>query len=98
VMGSGQKILTRVCWVKFLLLGSGRVASAIFGWVWIWKISPKQSSFSTFCPLGKKNVIIRVKKYPGQSRVGLLCGSKVCPGRVGSGPISSTNPKNGNNF
>jgi len=44
-------------------------------WVWVWKMSPKNPKFFNFFPfvLGQKNI---------------YWGSKVCLGRVGSGPIS----------
>jgi len=75
VMGPGQKFLTWVGsgWVNFLWLGSGRVGSAIMVWVRIRKISPKNIKFFNFFPFGSKKFASgRVRKYPGQSRVGLL--------------------------
>jgi len=57
----------------FLWLGLGMVRSAIYGYVWIWKISPKNVKFFNFLPFGsKKTSLGRVKKYPGQRRIGLL--------------------------
>jgi len=50
-------------------------------WVWIWKISPKNVKFFIF--------FLRVKKYRGQRRVGLLFTAGQKYARVGSGPISS---------
>jgi len=62
VMGPGQKFLTRV--------GSDQ---ALMVWVRIWKISPKNVKFFNFFPFGSKKITSgRVRKYPGQSRVGLL--------------------------
>jgi len=59
------------------------VGPAIFDWVWVWKISPKNTKFFIFSPLDQ------AKKYPGQRLVGLLftAGQKYV--QVGSGPISS---------
>jgi len=42
-------------------------------WVWIWKISPKNVKFFKFFQFESKNIALgRVRKYPGQSQVGLL--------------------------
>jgi len=60
VMGPGQKFLTRD-------------GSAIYDWVWIWKISPKNVKFfKIFLFRSKKISSGRVKKYPGKRGVGLL--------------------------
>jgi len=62
VMGPGQKFLTRV--------GSGQQFMVL---VRIWKISPKNVKFFNFFPFKSKIIALgRVRKYPGQSRVGLL--------------------------
>jgi len=59
-------------------------------WVWIWKISSKNVKFLNFCPSSQKNVIWSGQKVPRskQGRPLIYCRSKVCSGRVGSGPIS----------
>jgi len=49
-------------------VGSGQPSMV---WVWILKISPKNVKFSIFFPSGQKK-LLRVGKYPGQSRAGLL--------------------------
>jgi len=80
----GQTFLTRV------MEGSNFCCS---GRVWLGlKNFPKKSQIFQFCPLGKKISSGRVKKYLGQSRVGLLftAGQKYV--RVWSGPISCPNP------
>jgi len=48
------------------------------------------SNFSIFWLSGQKISSGRVKKYPGRPLI--YCGSEVCSGRVGSGPISITRP------
>jgi len=56
--------------------------------VWVWKISPKNTKFFSFFSFGSKKSLGWVKKVPG-SKVGrplIYCGSKVCSG--GSRPIS----------
>jgi len=78
---------------KILLLGSGRVSHLWFGYRF-GKFPLKMPNFSIFCPSGKKNVISLGRKVPG-SGLGwplFYCGSKVCSGRVGSGPNSFTLP------
>jgi len=90
-MGPGQIFLTQV--------GSGQIFVARVGsgqpslvCVWIWKISPKTVKFFIFFALQvKKNVLGSGQKVPG-SEPGwplIYCGSKVCSGWVGSGPISN---------
>jgi len=57
VMGPGQKFLTRV--------GSGWVSHLWFGFEF--------GKFFNFFPFGSKKISLgQVRKYPGQSRVGLL--------------------------
>jgi len=61
-------------------------------WVWILKFSPKNVKFFNFFYLRlKKNLFRSGQKVPG-SMAGwplIYCGSRVCSGRVGSGPISN---------
>jgi len=66
-MGPGQKFLTGVRSGQ-ILVARVRSGQPFLVWVWIWKISPKNVNFLNFLPLS----LGRVKKYPGQSRVGLL--------------------------
>jgi len=62
VMGPVQNFLTRV--------GSGQ---PFMVWVRIWKISPKNVKIFNFFPFRVKKIASgRVRKNPGQSRVGLL--------------------------
>jgi len=86
-MGPGQSFLTRVGSGQFFVarvgFGSGQ---PFIVWDRIRKISSKNVKFFNFLPFGSKKIASgRVRKYPGQSRVGL--------GRVGSGPISTKNVK-----
>jgi len=69
-MGPGQKFLTWVGSGQFFVaqVGSGQ---PFMVWVRIRKISPKNVKFFNFFPSGQKKSL-RVGKYPGQSRVGLL--------------------------
>jgi len=61
-MDPGKNFLTRV--------DSGRVSHLWFGFEF-GKFPQKTSIFSIFCPSGQKKSL-RVGKYPGQRRVGLL--------------------------
>jgi len=81
-MGPGQNFLTRV--------GSDQPSLV---YVLVWKISPKNPNFSIFAIRVKKNLIGSGQKVPGSKpdRPHIYCGSKVCSGRVGSGPISTLN-------
>jgi len=83
--GSGSKIFDPGQ-VKFLLLGSASLFGYGFG-----KFPLKMSNFSIFSPSDQKTVIGSGQKVP-ESEPGwplIYCGSKVCLGRVGSGPIST---------
>jgi len=63
--GSGSKI-----WFFVARVRSGHSSMV---WVWVWKISPKNVKFFYFFSLWAKKISSsRVKKYPGQRRVGLL--------------------------
>jgi len=72
VMGPVQKIWPGPGGVHFLLLGSGEPSL-----VWVWKISPKNTKFSFFSPLGQKNLFRSGQKY-----------AQAGSGKVGPGPIS----------
>jgi len=74
-MGSGQKSLTQVRSDQFFVT---------HGWVWVWKISPKNVKFFNVFPSGQKNSSGQVKKYSNQRWVSALiyCGSKVISRRV----------------
>jgi len=83
-MGPGPKFLNRVGSGQFFVarVGSGQ---PFMVWVWIWKISPKNVKFFNFFPLGQKISSVRVRKYPGRRRVGLLFTAVQKYARVGSG-------------
>jgi len=76
-MGPGQKFLT---WVRSGLFFVARVGSLLV-WVWVLKISLKDSKFF---PLGQKNLFESGQKVT-RSKTGqplIYCESKVCSGRV----------------
>jgi len=84
-MGLGQKFMTRIRSSQFLLLGLGRVRSAIFG-LGLENFPSKSKIFSLWV---KKISSDRAKKYLDQRWVGLLFIADQKYGWVGSGPISS---------
>jgi len=89
-MGPGQKFLTRVGSGQFLVawVGTSWVSHLWFGFGF-GNFPLKISNFSIFCPSGSKKMSSAwVKKYPGQSGVGLLFTPDQKHARVGSGPIS----------
>jgi len=72
VMGPGQKFLTRVGSDQYFVT---RVESGqpFMVWVRIRKISPKNVKFFNFFPFESRKIASgRVRKYLGQSQVGLL--------------------------
>jgi len=83
-MGPGQMFLTGVRLGQFFVLLIPSQPSSV--WFWVWKISK-------FFSLRVKEISSgQVKKVLG-SKAGrplIYCGSKVCSGWVGSGPISAT--------
>jgi len=88
VMALGQKSLT---WV-----GSGQIFVSRVGsgqpslvCVWVWKFFPKNPNFFNVLPFRSKNISLsQVKKYPDQSRLGLLFNEGQKYAWVGSRPIS----------
>jgi len=72
VKGPGQNLLIRVGSDQFFVARVG-LGQTFIVWVWILKISSKNVKFFNFLPFGSKKIALgRVRKYPGQSRVGLL--------------------------
>jgi len=73
--------------LKFFDPGWGWAGSAVFGLGMDMEISPKNVKFFNFLLFGLKKMSSgRVKKYPGQSRAGLLLLR--VKSKLGSGPIS----------
>jgi len=98
VMGSGQKILSRV---GSIFCGSGRVSHLWFGFEFQ-KFPLKMSNFSIFFPSGQKKLLrvrsesTRVEARSESTRVSLLFTAGQKEARVGSGPISTAGLWRGN--
>jgi len=58
---------------RSIFSGSGWAGSAMYGLVWIWKVSPKNVKFFKFFLFRSKKISSgQVKKYPSQRQVCLL--------------------------
>jgi len=72
VMDPSQIFLTQFGSI-FCSSGRVRLGQTSLVWVLVWKIFPKNPKFFNFFSFGSKKIPSgRVKKYPGQRRVGLL--------------------------
>jgi len=92
-------VVSYLDWEGYLLLGfKDRSGSKFFDlgrvshlWFGFGKFALKIPNVSIFFPLGQKNLFRSGQKVP-MSKTGqplFYCGSKVCSGLVGSGPIST---------